>query len=62
MKKTDKKGKISYYVGWGLAYGTFAGGIFSAFLPEYLLVVLCLGITSGTAIGAVYGKWRIKAN
>ena len=62
MKKTNKKDKISYYVGWGLAYGTFAGGIFSAFLPEHLLDVLYLGITFGAAIGAVYGKWKIKAS
>ena len=29
MKRGNKKDKVSYYVGWGIAYGTFAGGMFS---------------------------------
>ena len=40
MKSGNKKDKVFYYVGWGIAYGTFAGGIFSVLLPEHLLVVL----------------------
>lgn len=62
MKKTNKKDKISYYVGWGLAYGTFAGGIFGVLYPEHLLVVFFLAIAFGAAIGAVCGKWKIKVN
>lgn len=60
MKKTNKRDRISYYVGWGLAYGTFAGGIFSVMFPDHLLVVFYLGIAFGTAIGAIYGKLKIK--
>ena len=60
MKKTDKKDRISYYVGWGLAYGTFAGGIFSVLLTKHLLVLLYLGIAFGAVIGAIYGKLKIK--
>ena len=60
MKKTNKRDRISYYVGWGLAYGTFAGGIFSVMLPDHLLVVLYLGIAFGAVIGAIYGKLKIK--
>jgi|GEM_PF-6406498 len=59
MKKDNKKDRISYYVGWGLAYGTFAGGIFNVLLSEHLLVVLYLGIAFGAAIGAIYGKLNI---
>ena len=59
MKKTNKKDRISYYVGWGLAYGIFAGGMFSVLLDEHLLVVLCLGIAFGAAIGAIYGNLRL---
>ena len=33
MKSGNKKDKVFYYVGWGIAYGTFAGGIFSVLLP-----------------------------
>lgn len=60
MKKDTKKDRISYYVGWGLAYGTFAGGIFTILLPERLLVVFYLGITFGAAIGAIYRKLKIS--
>ena len=60
MKKTDKRDRISYYAGWGLAYGTFAGGIFSVLLTKHLLVVLYLGIAFGSVIGAIYGKLKIK--
>lgn len=54
--KSNKKDKISYYVGWGIAYGTFVGGIFSVLLPEYLLVVFCLGIVFGAVLGVIFGK------
>ena len=60
IKKGNKKDKISYYVGWGIAYGTFAGGIFSVLLPEYLLVVLCLGIAFGAVVGVILGKRKLS--
>ena len=60
IKKGNKKDKISYYVGWGIAYGTFAGGIFSVLLPEYLLVVLCLGIAFGAVVGVIFGKRKLS--
>ena len=60
MNNTDKRNRVSYYLGWGLAYGTFTGGIFSILLPEHLLVVLFLGITFGLVIGAIFGKLKIK--
>lgn len=60
MKKDNKKCRISYYVGWGLAYGTFAGGIFTVLLPDHLLIVLYLGIVFGAVIGAIYGKSKIS--
>ena len=60
IKKGNKKDKISYYVGWGIAYGTFAGGIFSVLLPEHLLVVLCLGIAFGAVAGVVFGKRKLS--
>ena len=59
MKSTNKRDRISYYVGWGLAYGIFAGGMFSVLLAKHLLVVLCLGIAFGAAIGAIYGNLRL---
>ena len=60
IKKGNKKDKISYYVGWGIAYGTFAGGIFSVLLPEHLLVVLCLGIAFGAVAGVIFGKRKLS--
>ena len=51
---------ICSYVGWGIAYGTFAGGIFSVLLPEHLLVVLCLGIAFGAVAGVVFGKRKLS--
>ncbi|GFI42982.1 hypothetical protein IMSAGC018_00646 [Lachnospiraceae bacterium] len=56
MKSGNKKDKVFYYVGWGIAYGTFAGGIFSVLLPEHLLVVLFMGSAFGAVIGAILGK------
>ena len=58
IKKGNKKDKISYYVGWGIAYVTFAGGIFSVLFPEHLLVVLFMGSAFGAVIGAVLGKMK----
>ncbi|MDE7203108.1 MAG: hypothetical protein K2O91_14670 [Lachnospiraceae bacterium] len=58
MKKTDKKDKTSYYIGWGIAYGTCAGGMFSILLPEHLLTVLFMGIAFGAVIGAIFGKMK----
>ena len=56
MNKTNKKDKIPYYIGWGIAYGTFAGGMFSILLPEHLLAVLFMGSAFGAVIGAIFGK------
>ena len=56
MKSGNKKEKVFNYVGWGIAYGTFAGGIFSVLLPEHLLVVLFMGSAFGAVIGAILGK------
>ena len=58
MKRDSKKDKVFYYVGWGIAYGTFAGGIFSVLLPEHLLVVLFMGSAFGAVIGAIFGKLK----
>ena len=58
MNKTDKKDKAPYYIGWGIAYGTFAGGMFSILLPEYLLTVLFMGSAFGAVIGAIFGKMK----
>lgn len=58
MKRGSKKDKVFYYVGWGIAYGTFAGGIFSVLFPDHLLVVLFTGSAFGATIGAIYGKMK----
>lgn len=55
---TMKKEKVSYYVGWGIAYGTFAGGMFSIILLEHLLVILLVGSVFGAVIGAIFGKMK----
>lgn len=60
IKKGKKNDKISYYVGQGIAYGTFAGGISSVLLPEHLLAVLCLGIVFGAVAGAIFGKRKLS--
>ena len=60
MKKSNKKDRISYYVGWGLAYGAYAGGIFHILLPKHSLVMFYLEIVFGAVIGAIYGKWKIR--
>ena len=57
MKRGNKKDKVSYYVGWGIAYGTFAGGIL---LLEHLLVVLFMGSAFGAVIGAIFGKMKTQ--
>lgn len=61
MKKANKKDKVSYYIGWGIAYGTFAGGMFSILLPEHLLVVFFMGSAFGAVIGAIFGKMKIDS-
>lgn len=53
-----KKDKMSYYVGWGLAYGIFAGGMFSIMFPEHLLVILLVGSAFGAVIGVIFGKMK----
>lgn len=58
MKKGNNKDKVSYYVGWGIAYGTFVGGMFSILLLEHLLVVLFIGSAFGAVIGAIFGKMK----
>ena len=55
---TMKKDKMSYYVGWGLAYGIFAGGMFSIMFPEHLLVILLVGSAFGAVIGVIFGKMK----
>lgn len=60
IKKGNKKDKISYYVGWGIAYGTFAGGMFSILLLEHLLIVLFMGSAFGAVIGAIFGKMKTQ--
>lgn len=58
MKRGGKKDKVFYYVGWGIAYGTFAGGMFSVLLLEHLVVILLMGSVFGAVIGAVFGKMK----
>ena len=58
MKKSNNKDKVSYYVGWGIAYGTFVGGMFSILLLEHLLVVLFMGSAFGAVIGTIFGKMK----
>lgn len=58
MNNANKKDKVFYYIGWGIAYGTFAGGMFSILLHEHLLVVLFMCIALGAVIGAIFGKNR----
>lgn len=59
MKKGSKKDKIPYYIGWGIAYGIFAGGTLSILFFEHLLVALFMGSASGAVIGAIFGKMKI---
>ena len=58
VKKGNKKDKLSYYIGWGIAYGSCAGGMLSIMLPKHLLVVLIMGIVFGAVIGTVFGKMK----
>ena len=60
MKRGNKKDKVSYYVGWGIAYGTFAGGMFSILLLEHLLIVLFMGSSFGAVIGANFGTKKTQ--
>ena len=60
MKRGNKKDKVSYYVGWGIAYGTFAGGMFSILLLEHLLVVIFMGSAFGAVIGAILEKMKTQ--
>ena len=60
MKRGNKKDKVSYNVGWGIAYGTFAGGMFSILLLEHLLVVFFMGSAFGAVIGAIFGKMKTQ--
>lgn len=55
MKKY-KKDKVSYYIGWGIAYGTFAGGILGSLTPDSLTLCFFMGIAIGAAIGGIYGR------
>jgi len=55
---TMKKDKVSYYIGWGIAYGTFAGGMLSIMFLEHLLVILLVGSAFGAVIGAICGKMK----
>lgn len=59
MKKAEKRDRLSYYVGWGLAYGTFAGGVWGVLFPGHLLAALYGGIALGAVMGALYGKWKL---
>lgn len=56
MNEMRRRDRISYYTGWGLAWGTFAGGMLGILLPEHLLVVLLMGIACGGVIGTLVGK------
>ena len=60
MKNGNKKGKVSYYIGWGIAYGTFAGGMFSIMRPEHLIAVLLMGSAFGAVIGAIFGIMKTE--
>ena len=60
MKKSNKKDKVSYYFGWGGAYGSFAGGMFSIIFPKHLLVVYLMGCALGAVIGAIFGKMKTE--
>ena len=54
----EKKDKVSYYTGWGTAYGAFAGGMMGVAFKEYTLSFL-VGASIGAAFGTIYGKKKL---
>ena len=58
-QKSDKTRKVSYYVGWGTAYGAFAGGMMSFVFKEYIACYL-IGAAVGAAVGAVWGRNKLN--
>ena len=55
--KHHKRNTVSYYTGWGIAYGTFGGAVLDIML-DMPGVPFFLGIAIGAAVGTVYGKMK----
>lgn len=60
MKKSYNKGKIRYYTGWGVAFGSIIGACFGIMFRDYLIIFFFLGIIIGGLIGTIYGKRKVR--
>ena len=56
----DRKRKISYYMGMGMAYGSLFGGLIATIFREHILIVFYAGILLGGLIGLAYGMRKTK--
>ena len=56
----NKKNKVSYYVGWGTAWGAVAGAALGCIFRDYLAIMFFISIACGAGIGGIYGKKKLE--
>ena len=56
----NRKNKESYYIGWGVAWGTVVGALLGFTFRDYLEIIFFMSIACGAGIGGAYGKKKLE--